>query len=119
MRKVLSAALALSMISGAALAAAPPPEAEPTLDMVKQLARSKSITFRKVKVAADGKVCGTASLGGDSDTEFMADLSAQTVWLNEAPDLPANQTAFGYGPNVLRSTERSAYLQWKACQSGK
>lgn len=117
MRILVSAALALSMFAGTALAAeALSPEAEAGVAVAKQFAKSKTVSFRKVKVGPDGMVCGLTSTGGGSDMQFMVDTAAETLWLNEDPGEPNSD--FGYGDNVLRSTDRAAYAKWKACQKG-
>jgi hypothetical protein len=116
MRVILGSFLALTMISGPALAATPP-EAENALAIAKSYARSKAIALRSVKVGADGIVCGKASNGGDQDIEFMVNETDQTLWLNESPQEP--YSGFGYSDKILRSTDRAAYTRWKACQKGQ
>ncbi|MFN3857775.1 MAG: hypothetical protein ACK4RV_08470 [Caulobacter sp.] len=115
--RIIAATLALSLLATGAAMAADPPEAEAGLAIAKQFAKTDKVKFRKVKVGADGKVCGTASVGGDRDTEFMVDPEAQTMWLNEDPKEPYSD--FGYGEQILRSTDRPAFGLWKACQKGK
>jgi hypothetical protein len=116
MRTVFASALALAMVSGAAMAANPP-EAESALAIAKSYARSKAVVLRSVKVGADGLVCGKASNGGDQDIEFMVNETDQTLWLNESPQEP--YSGFGYSDKILRSTDRAAYTRWKACQKGQ
>lgn len=118
MRRLAIAALALSLtVPAFALAAEPPPEAATGLEIAKAALRTQKVTFRKVKVGADGKVCGTVGAGADRDMEFMVDVEAQTLWVNEGPNEEAS--LFTYDPKVKRSTERADYKLWKACQSGK
>ncbi|NBB14846.1 hypothetical protein GVN21_05645 [Caulobacter sp. SLTY] len=118
MRFVLIPALALALAAGAAVAADPlSPEAEAGLAIAKQYAKSDKIKFRKVKVGADGNVCGLASIGSDRDTEFMVNPTEQTLWIYEDAKEPYSD--FGYGEKILRSADRPAFGKWKACQSGK
>ena len=119
MRFVLIPALVLSLAAGAAMAADPlSPEAEAGVAIAKQYARTDKLKFRKVKVGADGNVCGLASVGGDRDVEFMVNPTDQTLWLNEGAQEPRSD--FGWGEKILRSDgDRKSYQLWKACQSGK
>lgn len=120
MRFVTAAAvLALTLSGGAALAAEElSPEAQAGVDIAKQYAKTDKVKFRKVKVGADGNVCGKASVGGDRDIEFMVNPSDQTLWLNEGAQEPYSD--FGWGEKILRSDgDRKAFQLWKACQSGK
>ena len=77
--------LALTLSAGAALAAEETlsPEAQAGIDIAKQYARTDKLKFRKVKVGADGNVCGKVSVGADRDIEFMVNPTDQTLWLNE------------------------------------
>ena len=121
MRFVTAAAvLALTLSAGAALAAeeALSPEAQAGIDIAKQYARTDKIKFRKVKVGADGNVCGKASVGADRDIEFMVNPTDQTLWLNEGTQ--EAQSDFGWGDKILRSNgDRKQFQVWKACQAGK
>jgi opacity protein-like surface antigen len=118
MRILISAALAATLLAGAAMAAdAVPPGAEAGLDIARAYARTDKIKFRKVKVAADGVVCGMASVGGDRDTEFLVNPADQTLWLNEGAK-DTDFSDFKVFEKVLRGTEREAYQRWKACQKG-
>lgn len=115
--RILAAALALSLVAGAAVAADAPPEAEAGLAIARTYAKSDQVRFRKVKVGADGMVCGLTGMGSDREIQFMVSPDAQTLWLNESPEEPYSD--YGYGEKILRSTERAPYSQWKACQKGK
>lgn len=116
--RILTAALALSLITGAAVAAeTPTPEAEAGLTIARAYAKTDKIKFRKVKVGADGKVCGMASVGGDRDIEFMVNPSDQTMWLGEGASEPYSD--FLYANTITRDTERASHGLWKACQQGK
>lgn len=119
MRFVLIPALALSLVAGAAMAAEElTPEAEAGVAIAKQYAKTDKVRFRKVKVGANGNVCGKASVGADRDIEFMVNPTDQTLWLNEGAQEP--ESDFGWGEKIMRGGgDRKAYQLWKACQSGK
>lgn len=120
MRLVIAATVAaLAFSAGSAFAEdALSPEAQAGVDIAKQYARTPKIKFRKVKVGADGNVCGLASVGGDRDMEFMVNPSEQTLWLNEGAQ--EAESVFGWGEKILRSNgDRKQFQTWKACQSGK
>jgi hypothetical protein len=120
MRIVTAAVLALTLSAGAALAAeeALSPEAQAGVDIARQYAKTDKLKFRKVKVGADGNVCGKASVGGDRDIEFMVNPTDQTLWLNEGAQEPYSD--FGWGQKILRSDgDRKSFQLWKACQAGK
>lgn len=115
---VLSAAAVLA-VATAAQAGAIPPEAQPGIDILKQHLKSPANThFASIKVGADGTVCGKASGGDSDDVEFSVGKGGM-VWVNEAPTTPAMSSAFTYDSSVNRSTDRSLYQAWKACQKGK
>jgi hypothetical protein len=120
MRFVTTAAvLALTLSAGAAVAAEElSPEAQAGVDIAKQYARTGILKFRKVKVGADGNICGKVSAGADRDMEFMVNPADQSLWLNEGTNEPNSN--FGWGPQVLRSNgDRKQFQVWKACQAGK
>lgn len=120
MRFVTAAAvLAISLSAGAALAAEElSPEAQAGIDIAKQYARTDKVKFRKVKVGADGNVCGRASVGADREIEFMVNPNDQTLWLNEGAQEPRSD--FAWGDKILRSDgDRKQFQTWKACQAGK
>ncbi|WGM39293.1 hypothetical protein [Caulobacter sp. NIBR1757] len=121
MRFVTAAAvLALTLSAGVAVAAdeALSPEAQAGVDIAKQYAKTDKIKFRKVKVGADGKVCGKVAVGADADIEFIVDPSDQTLWLNEGAQEP--ESVFAWGNKIVRGGgDRKAFQVWKACQAGK
>jgi hypothetical protein len=120
MRFVTAAAvLALTLSAGAAFAEdALSPEAQAGVDIAKQYARTDKIKFRKVKVGADGKVCGKVAVGADADIEFIVDPSDQTLWLNEGSQ--EAESVFAWGNKIVRGAgDRKAFQVWKACQAGK
>ncbi len=119
MRIVTAAVLAITLSAGAALAAEDlSPEAQAGVDIAKLYAKTDKVKFRKVKVGADGNVCGKASVGGDRDIEFMVNPTDQTLWLNEGAREPYSD--FGWADKILRSDgDRKGFQLWKACQSGK
>ncbi len=119
MRFVTAAAvLALTLSAGAAFAEEISADAQAGLDIAKEYSKTTKIKFRKVKVGADGNVCGLASVGSDRDVEFMVNPNDQTLWLNEGAQEPYSD--FGYGDKILRSNgDRKQFQTWKACQSGK
>lgn len=112
--------LALTLSAGVAVAAeeALSPEAQAGVDIAKQYAKTDKVKFRKVKVGADGKVCGKVSIGADADVEWMVDPTEQTLWLNEGEQ--EADSAFNWGNKIVRgSGDRKAFQLWKACQAGK
>lgn len=114
------AVLALTLTAGAALAAeeALSPEAQAGVDIAKQYAKTDKVKFRKVKVGADGKVCGKVSVGADADIEWMVDPTEQTLWLYEGAQ--EMESAFGWGNKIIRGGgDRKTFQLWKACQAGK
>lgn len=114
--QILAACAALALAT-AAQAGAIPPEAQSGIDILKQHLKSPDNThFASVKVGADGTVCGKASGGESEDIEFTVS-KAGAIWVNESTTTP--YSAFTYDSAVNRSTERSLYLAWKACQKGK
>jgi hypothetical protein len=115
--RLIAPVLALSLFAGAAMAAEPPPEAEAGLNIARQYAKTDKIKFRKVKVGADGAVCGLASVGSDRDIQFLVNVDEQTLWLGEGSAEPNSD--FQYGNKITRDTERASYGVWKACQKGK
>ena len=119
MRIALAAALVLAMATPA-FAADPVPEgAQPAVTTVTgMMQNSKNARFRKLKVTAAGDVCGTVSASASSrDMEFIWTKTSGTVWLNESPQ--EAYSAFVYGhPLLKRSTERTDFQAWKACQKG-
>jgi hypothetical protein len=120
MRFVIAAAvLSLTVPAGAALAAEDlSPEAQAGVDIAKQYARTPKVKFRKVKVGADGNVCGLVAVGADREMEWMVNPGEQTLWLNEGAQEP--ESVFGWGEKILRSNgDRKQFQTWKACQSGK
>jgi hypothetical protein len=119
MRTVLAAAIALSFAAAPALAQDVPPEAQVAVDAVKAVMQvTKNARFRKLKVAASGDVCGTiAASASMRDMEFIWTKASGAIWINEAPN--EAYSAFVYGaPHLRRSTERSDFQAWKACQKG-
>ncbi|MDB5469131.1 MAG: hypothetical protein JWR84_691 [Caulobacter sp.] len=121
MRFVTAAAvLALTLSAGAALAAEEvlSPEAQAGVDIAKQYAKTDKVKYRKVKVGADGKVCGKVAVGADTDMEFIVDPSTQVLWLNEGAQ--EAESVFGWGEKIVRGGgDRKAFQLWKACQAGK
>jgi hypothetical protein len=117
MRSVLTLTAALALAATAAQAGSIPPAADPGIAVLKQHLKSPDNThFASVKVDAEGTVCGKASGGESEDVEFTVS-KAGAVWVNEATTTP--YSAFTYDSAVNRSTERSYYLAWKACQKSK
>ncbi|MDQ0462798.1 hypothetical protein QO010_000546 [Caulobacter ginsengisoli] len=117
MRLIPLIAVGLALTATAAIAAPPPPEAAEGLAVVKQHLKSPDKTmFSKVKVAANGDVCGNAHMGGGDDVAFMLTKATGALWVNEGPTEP--YSFFTWDSAVTRSSERSAYQAWKACQKG-
>jgi hypothetical protein len=119
MRIILAAALAGAIATPAFAADPVAPEAQPAIDGVTAVMQnSKNARFRKLKVSAAGDVCGTVSASAASrDLEFIWTKATGAIWLNESPQ--EAYSAFVYGaPHLKRSTERSDFQAWKACQKG-
>ncbi len=119
MRTVFAFALALALAAPAIAAEAIPPEAQPAVDAVKGMLKSaRSVSFRKIKVTAAGDVCALVRPSAGSDElEFLWSKVGGQVWLNESPENPYSDFAWG-NPSLRRSTERADYQAWKACQKG-
>jgi len=118
MRILLASAMAVA-IATPAVANPVAPEAQPAVDAVSAVMQNaKNARFRKLKVNADGDVCGTVTPSAASrDREFMWTKSTGVIWINESPEEPRSE--FQYGPPHLnRSTDRADYKTWKTCQAG-
>lgn len=119
MRAALAVCIALALAAPTLAAEAVPPGAEAAVAAVKGLAKSqKSVSVRKIKVSAAGDVCALVSpSAGADELEFTWTKASGEVWLNEAPDEAYSE--FGWGDARLRrSTTRTDYQAWKACQKG-
>lgn len=119
MRIAIAAVLSVAILAPGMAIAADPPEAAAGLEVVKAHMRTqRNVNIRKVKVSAEGNVCGTYGTGADRDTEFLWNKSTGKIWIAEMET--EQNSLFGYGdPMVIRSTERADYQTWKACQKGK
>lgn len=119
MRAAVALAFALSLAAPAIAAEAIPPETQPAVDAVKGLLKSaKSVSFRKIKVAATGDVCALVQPSAGSDElEFLWTRVGGQVWLHESSENPDSDFVWG-NPSLRRSTEWADYQAWKACQKG-
>lgn len=119
MRASIAFVLALSLATPALAAEAVPPEAQAGIDAVKALLKSsKSVSFRKIKVNAAGDVCALVSPSAASDEiAFTWTKVGGQVWINESPQNAYSEFVWG-NPALTRSTERSLFQAWKACQKG-